>query len=312
MAKTEMLNKMNRNMNRLAFKFKKHSPEILLVTGVVGTVATTIMACKATTKVSTILEKTKADLDAIQYVVENPEMAEKYTIEDAKKDKAIVYTQTAVELGKLYGPAVVVGVASITCILASHNIINKRNAALSAAYTAVSNSYKGYRGRVIERFGEELDYELRHGIKAQEIEETVTDPETGEEKVVKTTVHAVDPNQISEYARFFDDGCKGWTKDATYNFVFLKQTQAYFNDLLHTRGHVYLNEVYDELGIPRTKAGQIVGWVYDESPDHMGDNFIDFGIFDQDNQRKRLFVNGHERTILLDFNVDGNIYDLMK
>ena len=312
MTKTDIMATLSRKANRVAFKFKKRSPEILLVTGVVGTVVTTVMACKATTKVSGILENAKAELDAIKDVSENPEMAEKYTAEDANKDKAIVYTQTAVKLGKLYGPAVVVGAASITCILASHNIIHKRNAALSAAYTAVSNSYKGYRGRVIERFGEEMDRELRYNIKAREIEETVKDPETGEEKVIKTVVDVADPNLHSEYARFFDDGCKGWTKSPEYNLTFLKQTQNYFNDLLHTRGHVYLNEVYDALGITRTKAGQVVGWVYDESENPVGDNFIDFGIYNYADKRKRMFVNGDERTILLDFNVDGNILELMR
>ena len=312
MAKNEMMKLVSRKFHGAAFKVKKHSPEILLFAGLTGMVTATVMACKATTKASTILEKTQAELDAIKDVAENPEMAEKYTAEDAKKDKTIVYTHAVVDLAKLYGPAVIAGAASITCILASHNIINKRCTALSAAYTAVSNSYNGYRGRVIERFGEELDRELRHGIKAQEIEERITDPETGEETVVKSTVNVVDPNHISEYARFFDDGCKGWVKDANHNFVFLKQTQSYFNDLLQSRGHVYLNEVYDSLGIPRTKAGQVVGWVYDDSPNPVGDNFIDFGIFDQDNERKRLFVNGHERVILLDFNVDGNILELMR
>ena len=80
--------------------------------------------------------------------------------------------------------------------------------------------------------------------------------------------------------------------------------------MLRRKGHLYLNEVYDMLGIPRTKAGQIVGWIYDEEHP-VGDNYVDFGIYDSNKPRVRDFVNGYERTVLLDFNVDGNILDMM-
>ena len=81
--------------------------------------------------------------------------------------------------------------------------------------------------------------------------------------------------------------------------------QTFFNDLLLSRGHLFLNEVYDQIGIDRTKAGQVVGWVVSKD----GDNFVDFGLFDGSTQEKRMFVNGHENSVLLDFNVDGVIYD---
>ena len=64
------------------------------------------------------------------------------------------------------------------------------------------------------------------------------------------------------------------------------------------------------LGIPRTQAGQIVGWIYDEKHP-IGDNKVDFGIYNTYNEANRNFVNGYERTILLDFNVDGNILDMI-
>ena len=209
----------------------------------------------------------------------------------------------------MYAPAVIVGGLSITAILTGHNITRKRNIALAAAYTAVDKSFKEYRGRVVERFGEALDKELKYGIKTQEVEE-VTVNEDGSESVVKKTVDVMDPNNISEYARFFDDGCKGWTKDPEYNLMFLKDQQRYANDLLQSKGHLFLNEVYDMLGIPRTKAGQVVGWIYDEKHP-VGDNFVDFGIYDMHRTPNRDFVNGYERTILLDFNVDGSILDLI-
>ena len=90
--------------HKAGFQLKKHSPEILVVTGVVGTIVGAVMACKATTKVSDIVEKTKEDIDTIHECAENPEFAEEYTPEDAKKDLTIVYAKTAVEIGKAYAP----------------------------------------------------------------------------------------------------------------------------------------------------------------------------------------------------------------
>lgn len=307
-----------RKINRLGLKFKKHSPEIMVVAGVVGVVTSTVIACKATTKVSSILEETKAQLKPIHDASEKLENGETlrcadgstYTVEDVKKDTSIVYIQTGVKFAKLYGPAVALGALSVTSILVGHNILRKRSLALAAAYTAVDKSFKEYRGRVVERFGKELDKELRYNIKTKEVEETVIDEKTGKEKTVKKTVEVADPNTYSDYARFFEDGCNGWTKDPEFNLMLLKKQQAFANNLLKTRGHLFLNEVYDMLGMPRTKAGNVVGWLYDEDTPN-GDNFVDFGIYDIDKPRNRDFVNGYERTILLDFNVDGDILDLM-
>ena len=198
---------------------------------------------------------------------------------------------------------------SITAILTSNNILRKRNLALAAAYTTIDRSFKEYRGRVVERFGKDLDHELKHNIKAKEIEETITN-EDGTEATETKTVDVANPTEYSDYARFFDEACSGWTKDPELNLMFLKRQQSYANDLLQRRGYLFLNEVYDMLGIPRTKAGQVVGWVYDENCP-VGDNYVDFGIYDIHREKCRDFVNGYERTILLDFNPDGNILDLM-
>lgn len=306
-----IVNSATKTFHRVGFQIKKHSPEILLVTGITGVVTSAVMACKATTKVDAIIEESKKSIDTIHEGMEAGNICDvEYTEEDGKKDLAIVYIQTGVKFAKLYGPSVLLGLTSIGCILASNNIIHKRNVALSAAYTAIDTSFKGYRSRVIERFGESMDRELRYNIKTQEVKETVVDEETGKKKTVKSTVSVVDPNTYSDYARFFDEYCAGWTKDAEYNLMFLRQQQNYANELLKSRGHLFLNEVYDMLGIDRTKAGNIVGWIYDEKHP-FGDNFVDFGIYVLDNEKARDFVNGRERSILLDFNVDGDILSLM-
>jgi hypothetical protein len=304
-----IINSMSRSFSKVGFQLKKHSPEILVMAGVIGTVASAVMACKATTKISDILEKTKEDVDQIHDCMADESLAEEYSKEDGKKDLAIVYVQAGIKLAKLYAPAVLLGGLSITSILASNNILRKRNVALAAAYATVDKGFKEYRSRVVERFGEEIDRELKYNIKAKKFEETIID-ENGKEKKVKTTINVADPNTYSDYARFFDDGCTGWEKDSEYNLMFLRAQQQYANDLLRSRGHLFLNEVYDMLGIPRTKAGQVVGWVYN-SDNQVGDNYIDFGMYDVNKEVVRNFVNGYERTVLLDFNVDGNILELM-
>lgn len=310
--KTNILNNVNRALNKVKFNAQKHSPEILIVTGIVGVVASGIMACKATTKVGKIAEEHKTNVDTVHEAVEKgvTNAQESYNEEDAKKDLTIIYAQTGLKYVKLYAPAVILGALSLTAIITSNNILRKRNVALAAAYTAIDRSFKEYRGRVVERFGKEVDKELRYNIKAKEIEETVID-ENGKEKTEKKTISFIDPNMYSDYARIFDDGCTGWSKNPEYNLMFLKQQQAYANTLLKNNGYLFLNEVYDMLGIPRTKAGQVVGWVYDEK-NPIGDNFVDFGIYDIYNEKARDFVNGYERSIVLDFNVDGNVWEMMQ
>ena len=309
MSKLAIFNNVTRTAHRIGFQLKKHSPEILAVAGTVGVVASTVMACKATTKLHDILEDSKNQVNQVHEVLENKSIpAEKYSEEDGKKDIAVIYTQTTLKVVKLYAPAVILGALSLTSILTSNNILRKRNVALAAAYTAVDKGFKEYRSNVIERFGKDLDRELRFNVKAKEIEETVVN-EKGEEETVKKVVNEATIGK-SEYARFYDDGCKGWEKDPEYNLMFLRHVQDYLNDLLRTRGHVFLNEAYDQLGIPRTKAGAIVGWVYNEK-NPVGDNYIDFGIYDPKDEKARDFVNGYERVILLDFNVDGPILDLI-
>lgn len=300
----------SRAINRVGMKLRKHSPELLVVSGIVGVVTSTVMACKSTTKIDEVLTESRAHVEATKKYVEETGFSEKYTETDYKKDLTIMYTQRGLTLGKLYAPAVILGTVSITAILAGHNILRKRNVALAAAYATVDKGFKEYRGRVIERFGKELDKELKYNIKSKEIEEVKVNEKTGKEEIVKNTVNVASLNEHSDYARFFDESCPGWTKDPEFNLMFLKNQQRYANDRLKSKGSLFLNEVYDMLGMDRTRAGACVGWIYDEKHP-TGDNFVDFGIYDLYNDKNRAFVNGFERSILLDFNVDGNILDLI-
>lgn len=290
---------------------QKHSPEILLGVGIAGTVASAVLACRATLKVEAVLDNHREKVDKIhecwQKVQDGDIDISAYSEQDKKKDLVVTYTQTTVDFIKLYGPAVTLGVASLACIISGHGIMKKRNIALMAAYKAVEEGFSAYRKRVIEEHGEEADYMYKHGLRKQEIVEAAYTDENGvKHKAEKKEVFVQDPNNPSIYAKFFDESCAQWSKNPEYNLMFLRAQQNYYNDMLKSRGHVFLNEVYDALGIERTQAGAQVGWVI--GPE--GDNYIDFGIFDGENPRARAFVNGYERSILLDFNVDGVIYDL--
>ena len=272
-----MKEKLMKTYKKVELKTIKHSPEILAGVGVVGVVGSLVLACKATTKLSDVLEESKEQLDKIKEVAADPAYEEKYSQDDAKKDTTITYVQTAMKVTKLYAPSVILCASSLGCLLASNNILKKRNAALSAAYMTVDKSFKEYRKRVADRFGEEVEKEIRYNIKAEEI--TKVD-ENGNEvtETVKVMDGTDDPNSYSDYARFFDESCAAWQNDAEYNLTFLKAQQQYANDLLKARGRLFLNEVYRMLGIDETKAGQVVGWVY--NPDNpTGDNFVDFGIY---------------------------------
>lgn len=302
--KTEILKSVNGVTSKAVMKLKKHSPEILVVAGIAGTVVSAVLACKATTKVAEILDETKGTLDTIHEGMETGAInGQEYTNEDGKKDTVVVYAQTGMKLAKLYGPAIILGTLSITSILASNNILRKRNVALGAAYAAIDKSFKEYRGRVIERFGEQVDTELKYGIKAKKFEEIEVDPETGKEKKVKKTVMVADPNLQSDYAVYFDSKSRNYETNPDYNRMFLKAQQAFANDKLQTRGHLFLNEVLDDLDLPRTPAGQIVGWTKDGP-----DGYVNFRIVEVEHETED---GRHEPALLLDFNVEGNIWEKM-
>lgn len=292
---------------------KKYSPEILTAAGVIGTIGSTVLACKATLKVEDILDEAKKKSNLINAVHDGEiEVDAEYTDKDYSKDLIVNRTQTAVKLIKLYGPAISLGALSITAILGGQHILRKRNVAVMAAYKLCEESFNNYRSRVKDELGEEKDRQFYYGMT----EETVKDKmksKDGKTKTVTTKVEKAPDHLYSQYARFFDEANVNWDKSPEQNMYFLKMVQNQMNDKLKARGHVFLNEVYDALGFDRSEAGQLVGWVWNKDNTAMeaGDGYIDFGIFDGNDYAKRAFVNGDERSILLDFNIDGMIYDLI-
>lgn len=281
-------------VGRNILQLQKHSPKILFSAGLVGAVTSTVLACKATLKLEEVLEGTQKTLIDIDTVMDHPN----YSDEDKTKDKAIVYTKAVVAIGKLYAPSIILGTLSISCLVGSHHILTSRNTGLMAAYAALEKGFDEYRTRVREDLGEDKERELRYGS------EVVTTKDADGKKVKATRVASGEP---SVYARFFDQMSPSWERRPELNKLFLKCQQQYANDKLHADGYLFLNDVYEMLGIPRSSAGQIVGWLIGKDRD----NYVDFGIFDGTREVVREFVNGANDSILLDFNVDGQIYNLI-
>lgn len=297
---------------KTATSVKTHSPEILIVSGVVGVVTATVLACRATLKVNDVLEEAKEAIDVIHK--EEAKKTENYTEKDAKKDLTIVYVQSGLKFAKLYAPAIILGGLSLTSIFASNNILRKRNMALAAAYTTVDKAYKEYRKRVIEKYGEEVDKQLRFGSHTEKIEEEEVDPETGKVKKVKKNVEVTSIDGYSPYAIYFDDLTSNYyEKNDTYNNMFFKSIQNYLNDLLRIKGMITLNDALDALGIKwdneefkrLRQAGLVVGWKY-EKDNAIGDNRV---LLDIIPTNRKLEDGSIISTYIIDFNVDGSIYD---
>lgn len=278
---------------------KKNSPEILLAAGIISGVATVILACKETLKAEEIVDKHKEMIDTVHEAAEIAANEENVEF-DEKQGVMGAYMKTAWSFAKLYAPAIAMGAISITCVLASHSVLKRRYLGVVAAYEALDTAFKAYRGRVAEEFGDEVEERIRKGVKKEEIE--VTD-DKGKTKKQEVDVVGADGQTFSPYARFFDESAPEWKKDPELNLVYLRTMQQMLTDQLRARGHLFLNEVYDALGMPRTKAGAVVGWKLG-----MGDDYVDFGLY-SGYDRSRDFVNGYERSVLLDFNVAGVIYD---
>ena len=286
-----------RTVSRSVLMVRKYSPEILTTVGVVGVVAAAVLGAKATLKLEETVDEMRSDIDYVHR--KQTKGSEDYSDLDFKRDITTAYVKGTKNVVKLYAPAVTLGLASIGCIVGAHGIMRKRNVAIAAAYKAMESSFAEYRKRVAEELGEDQERDIRFNVK----EEGVVG-EDGKEHIVKKS----NGLKHSEYAKCFDEYSTAWRKTADYNLQFLRFQQQYANDRLQSRGHLFLNEVYDSLGLPHTQAGAVVGWVVDSKN---GDTFVDFGIYDIDNENARAFINGFEKAIWLDFNVDGVIYDLL-
>lgn len=312
-------------------KLSKDMPTIMVVGGIIMDIAGTYMACKQTLKLDNVNDDFRRECDILHDkkadIVEEPTSEDDYTKKDYAKDAILVYSHYIYELLKLYGIPAAMIVAGNVMILESHKEMGKRNSTYLAAYAGLDKAFHEYRKNVASKYGEEVEKDIFYNLAKAEIEEAVVNKngeqkidKEGKPKVKKYDILAGDgPSKYSEYACVFDESFSEWTKDSEYNKTFLINLQNDFTDRLRSRGYLFLNEVYEALGRPYpTKAGQFVGWIYDPTgkfPELNCDNYVDFGIFDfyrpNGSDANRRFINGYERSIILDFNVCGSIVEYL-
>ena len=286
--------------SRLGLKVQKNSPAILVGVGITALVGATVTAVYATTKASDIMDEHDAQMAKVAQAKSMSEKTDSsYTDDEIRRDKVTIFTQTSFRFIKLYTPTVLLVAGGTLSILAGHRILSARYAGVVAAYSVLEQSFDRYRDRVREELGEDRELAIYAGAKEVRTE---IDAATGESVKV-----LVDQTGRSMYARCFDEASSDrWEKTYGYNQAFIRGKQNQLNDRLKARGHVFLNEVYDALGFPHTPEGQVVGWILD-SP--TGDGVIDFGIYRLDNKESEAFLLNMERSVWLDFNVDGVIWD---
>ena len=289
---------LHRTVARTILTTKKYSPEIMTATGVAGMVTGTVLACKQTLKVEEAMMDHMRDLDLVNQGLANPDLD--YTEKEAARDKAVIYTRSAVTLLKLYAVPVAVISLSAMSIFGSHKILRGREAQLATMLAASDKAFREYRNRVAKEYGEDTDRAMLHNFEKA----TVTVKDEDGKDVEKDVLKATNGSRYSQYARFFDETCEKYSRVPMYNRQFVLGVQDHMNNLLHQRGHVFLNEAYDALGLPRSPEGAVVGWVLGN-----GDNFVDFGLFDVNNEKACDFINGREKSIILDFNCIGNILE---
>lgn len=278
-------------LSRQLLKSKKNSPTLMFGAGLVGVVSGAVLASRATLHLEEVLDQTERK-NKIAHELHDVDGVD-YSDLDYRQDLVLIRVKMIVNVTKLYGPALIVGGLGIACLAGSHNILTKRNAALTAAYAGLERTFNAYRRRIADEIGEDKERQLHYEVQGKEVE------------LQKKRIDEKRNSDSSIYARFFDESSKNWRTTPEYNMMFLHCQQQYAKDLLHARGHIFLNEVYDMIGVDRSKAGAVVGWILSKD----GDNDVDFGIFNGKTMEARNFVNNAERSILLDFNVDGVIYD---
>lgn len=290
-----MLNTLVKVMNKTKFKVIAESPTIAIGAGVVGLGATIVLSSRATLKAQEVVAEHK---EAINQTVEdynlvkdskNADGTPKLTEKDFELMQLNVWFKSAVKMVKLYAPSVALAGLSIAAIVYGRNMFQNRIATLGAAYQVATSSLEAYRKKVGEEVGVEKEEVLYH--------ETLKDLAPKNGKVNKK------PNEYSVYARFYDEYAPNWTPRSGENRYFLHSTQSYFNDILNRRGYVFLNEVYNHLGLEEVPEGQVMGWIRGK------DTYIDFGIFDGNTMATRAFINDNEPSVLLDFNITGYILD---
>ena len=264
-------NSLKSGCHRLGLRLRRRVPSILVAVGIGGMVVSAIMACVATTRIGEVTEEIAAVHTGAA------------TEQNAKERPTAVYRRATICFAKLYGPSISLGVLSALCILASHHLLTRRGVALAAAYATVDKSFRDYRRRVVERYGEDVDRSLRYGLPSEDTE---------------------GPIACDGFMCRFDASSVYWEDDDAENLRFIRERQRVANNMLRSKGYLFLNDVYQMLGVKKTAAGQSVGWLYDGA--FHGNSTVVITVLEAGGEIQNGAVRpGH--TMLLDFNVEGDI-----
>ena len=208
--------------------FKRNGATILTVLGAVGVVSTAIFTAKATVKATKIVEEAKEE-----------------------KGEELTTIETVKATLPVYIPTIVMGAAAVTCII-SANILNKKHqASLTSAYMMLDQTYKEYRKKVVELYGEEAD---------KEIEESII-----EDKYDKND---------DKIRLFYDEYSKRFFETTLFK---AQQAEYFLNRDLIMRDYAYLNEWYEYLEIDTIDEGWDIGWSIGMCMEMYWQPWIDFG-----------------------------------
>lgn len=208
---------------------KRNAPTILTVTGGIGVVTTSITAAKATPKAIRLLEEAREE----------------------KKEELTKIEKIKIA-GPVYIPTILMGTATIACIFGA-NILNKRHqAALVSAYAMIDSSYKEYRQKLKELYGEEAHEEIVNAIAVEKAREVGI---TANNLCTKTCL--TDDESCGEPVLFYDEWSNRYF-ESTIEQVIVAEYHTNRNFTL--RGYLFLNELYSFLGLEETEYGNTVGW----------------------------------------------------
>lgn len=286
-----------------AARISKHAPTILSVTASAGVIATGYLAWKAGTRFEDVEGR---DWVRRKECLRNADMIPDEDVPKIERKNRILFILDTV---RTVTPAAIVGAATITMIYFSNSISRKRLAAMGAAYATLQTAFDGYKRTMVEALGKEsVDKILKPklpnvGKSAEEI--LASDNKSDAANVSDAVVNSL--KALSPYARVIaEESSTCWDPNEDYTSQNLAAVQLWANRRLERKGHLFLNEVFDQLGLSRTREGAVVGWLKNGD----GDNYVSFGDFDA--SIYRVPSDDYTRVdsnFIVDFNVDGVIWD---
>nr|DAX58721.1 MAG TPA: hypothetical protein [Caudoviricetes sp.] len=284
-------------------RISKHAPTILSVTASAGVIATGYLAWKAGTRFEDVEGR---DWDRRKECLRNADTIPDEDVPKIERKNRILFILDTV---RTVAPAAIVGAATITMIYFSNSISKKRLAAMGAAYATLQTAFDGYKRTMVEALGKEsVDKILKPklpnaGKSAEEI--LSSDNKSDAAYVSDAVVNSL--KALSPYARIIaEESSTCWDPNEDYTSQNLAAVQLWANRRLERKGHLFLNEVFDQLGLSRTREGAVVGWLKNGE----GDNYVSFGDFDA--SIYRVPSDDYTRVdsnFVVDFNVDGVIWD---